>query len=455
MAIEKANKKSATNMTEGNIFRHIVLFALPLVAGNLFQQLYNTVDTWVVGNFVGSAAFSAVGTVTPITNMLIGVFTGLSSGAGVVISQRFGGGNSEGVRKAVHTAMAATFLAGLAFTTLGIAMIPFMLRLINMPADVYPEAATYLRIYFAGIAGQLIYNMGAAILRAVGNSRQPFYFLVICALSNIVLDLVFVLVFHMGVAGVAWATILSQALSASLVIVVLMRTDSCIRLELPRLGLQRVTLKAMVMIGLPTALQMGVTSFSNIFVQAYINQFGSACMGGWTAFNKIDQLIFLPAQSIGLATMTFVGQNLGAGQLRRAKQGVHRAFLFSLGINLVIILSIHFSAPALVRFFIDEEEVLHYGVLFLRNLNPFYIVVSITQTYSGALRGAGRTKAPMFIVLGSYVLFRQIYLFFMSNFICNEALPIAMGYPAGWLLAATLFLIVYYRKGLESAKVLA
>ena len=452
--MRNGTKKSVTNMTEGNIFRHIIFFALPLLAGNLFQQLYNTVDTWVVGNFVGSAAFSAVGTVSPITNTLIGVFTGLSSGAGVVISQRFGGSNTDGVRKAVHTAIAATLIASIAFTVLGIAMIPFVLRIINMPLDVYPEAATYLRIYFAGIAGQLVYNMGAAILRAVGNSRQPFYFLMICAVSNIVLDLVFVLVFHMGVAGVAWATVISQAISAVLVVVVLMRSDSCIRLELPQLRIQRVTLKAMVMIGLPTALQMGVTSFSNIFVQAYINFFGSACMGGWTAFNKIDQLIFLPAQSIGLAVMTFVGQNLGAGQIKRAKQGVMRGVFFSFVINLCIIISIHLSAPALVRFFIDDESVLHYGVLFLRNLNPFYIVISITQIYSGALRGAGRTRAPMFIILGSYVAFRQVYLFVMANFIRNEALPIAMGYPFGWLLAATLFLIVYHRKGLEHNSVL-
>lgn len=455
MAAADIKKKSVTNMTEGNIFRHIVIFALPLLAGNLFQQFYNTVDTWVVGNFVGSAAFSAVGAVSPITNMLIGIFSGLSSGAGVVIAQRFGGGNDEGVRKAVHTALAATLIAAVAFTTFGICMIPVMLRAMNMPADVWPEASIYLRIYFAGITGQLIYNMGAAILRAVGNSRQPFYYLMVCAMCNVVLDLVFVLVFHMGVAGVAWATVVSQAVSAVLVVALLLRTEGCIRLELSQLSIQRITLKAMVMIGLPTALQMGITSFSNIFVQAYINFFGSDCMGGWTAFNKIDQLIFLPAQSIGLAVMTFVGQNLGAGQIRRAKQGVHRALLLSLGINASIILLIHFAAPALVRFFIDQEGVLHYGVLFLRYLNPFYIVISVTQTFSAALRGAGRTKAPMFIILGSYVVFRQIYLFVMANFIRNEALFIAMGYPFGWVLAATLFLVVYYRRGLEYNRVLA
>lgn len=455
MAAESIKKRSVTNMTEGNIFRHIIVFALPLLAGNLFQQLYNTVDTWVVGNFVGSAAFSAVGTVAPITNMLIGLFTGLSSGAGVVISQRFGGNNAEGVRKAVHTALAATLIAGIFFTAFGVALIPFLLRIIRMPADVYPEANTYLLIYFGGITGQLVYNMGAAILRAVGNSRQPFYFLVLSAISNIVLDLLFVLVFHMGVAGVAWATVVSQVLSAALVIVVLMRADGSIRLELPQLRIQRITLKAMIIIGLPTALQMGITSFSNIFVQAYINYFGSDCMGGWTAYNKIDQLIFLPAQSIGLAVMTFVGQNLGAGQIRRAKQGVTRALLLSLFINVSIILLIHFTAPALVSFFIDKEEILYYGVLFLRKLNPFYVLISITQTYSSALRGAGRSKEPMFIMLFSYVVFRQIYLFVMANYISNEVLPIAMGYPAGWLLSAVLFILVYYRKGLESRQALA
>ena len=446
-------KKTVTNMTEGNIFRHIIVFALPLLAGNLFQQLYNTVDTWVVGNFVGSAAFSAVGTVSPITNTLIGVFTGLSSGAGVVLSQRFGGGNTEGVRKAVHTAMAATLIASAVFTVFGIAMIPLVLQIRNMPADVYPEATVYLHIYFGGITGQLIYNMGAAILRAVGNSRKPFYFLMICAVCNVVLDLVFVLVFHMGVAGVAWATVISQAVSAVLVVALLMRSDSCIRLDLPQLRIQGITLKAMILIGLPTALQMGVTSFSNIFVQAYINFFGSACMGGWTAYNKIDQLVLLPAQSIGLAVMTFVGQNLGAGQVKRAKQGVHRALLFSLAINACLILCIHASAAELVRFFIDDEDVLYFGVLFLRYLNPFYILISLTQVYSGALRGAGRPRAPMYISLGSFVAFRQVYLFIMANFVRNEILPIAMGYPFGWVLAAGLYLIVYYRRGLEYSKV--
>jgi len=444
-------KKTVTNMTEGNIFRHIIIFSLPLLAGNLFQQLYNTVDTWVVGNFVGSAAFSAVGTVSPITNMLIGVFTGLSSGAGVVISQRFGGDNAEGVRKAVHTAMAATLIASLVFTAVGVALIPLLLRMIKMPPDVYPEAYTYLLIYFGGITGQLIYNMGAAILRAVGNSRQPFYFLVLCALSNIVLDLVFVLVFHMGVAGVAWATVISQAISAVLVVLVLIRAEGCIRLELPQLRIQRVTLKAMVMIGLPTALQMGITAFSNIFVQSYINYFGSDCMGGWTAYSKIDQLIFLPAQSIGLAVMTFVGQNLGAGQGKRARQGVNRAFLLSLVINASIILLIDSSAQTLVRFFIEKEEVLHYGVLFLKYITPFYILISATQIYSSALRGAGRSKAPMYIMLFAYVVFRQFYLFVMANFIANEPLPIAMGYPAGWIVSAALLLIAYYRKEPESS----
>ncbi|MBQ2896368.1 MAG: MATE family efflux transporter [Oscillospiraceae bacterium] len=440
----KKKAASVTNMTKGSILRHITLFSLPLLAGNLFQQLYNTVDTWVVGNYVGSAAFSAVGTVTPIINTLIGVFSGLSAGAGVVISQRFGGGNMDGVRKAAHTAMAATLILGAVFTAVGMLMVPFMLRLIKMPADVLPQGTVYLRIYFAGVAGQLLYNMGAGILRAVGNSRQPFYFLVICALMNIALDLLFVIGFHMGVAGVAWATILSQAVSAVLVIIVLLRTDSCVRLEPAQLRIHGITLRAMVAMGLPTALQMGITSFSNIFVQAYINHFGSACMGGWTAYVKIEQFVLLPGQSVSLALMTFVGQNIGAGQWKRAKQGVHRSILLLVLIDIAAILLIWFSAPALVHFFIQEEAVLGYGVLFLRWVIPCTIFFCLCQPYSAALRGSGRPIAAMLISLFSYVAFRHIYLYIMSTFIANEPLPVVMGYPLGWVMASLLYLLVYY-----------
>ena len=301
----------------GSITRHLIQFALPLLAGNVFQQLYNMVDTWVVGNFVSNEAFSAVGTVGPIINMLIGFFMGLSSGAGVVISQYYGAHRPEKVRDTVHTAMVLTLVLCAVFTALGLALIPAMLDLMNTPAEVLPESTAYLSIYFSGITGLLIYNMGSGILRAVGDSRRLFYFLVVSAVLNTGLDLLFVIRFHMGVAGVAWATIIAQAVSAVLVLAVLMRTvlmrtDSCVRVELRRLRVHWDMLKKIVRVGIPAALQMAVTAFSNVFVQSYINHFGADCMSGWTAYTKIDQLMFLPMQSLALSATTFVGQNLGA-----------------------------------------------------------------------------------------------------------------------------------------------
>ena len=318
------------DMTKGSITKHLINFALPLMVGNLFQQLYNMVDTWVVGNFVSNEAFSAVGTVTPIINMLIGFFLGLSSGAGVVISQYYGAQREEKVRQAVHTSMVLTFLLGIVFTAAGILMTPLMLRLMKTPAEVAPEQTTYLTIYFAGVMGLLIYNMGSGILRAVGDSRRPFYFLVVSAVLNTALDLLFVLRFGMGVEGVAWATVIAQAVSALLVIVVLLRTQQAVRLIPRDLRIHLPVLRQIIRVGVPSALQMAITAFSNVFVQSYINSFGADCMGGWTAYTKIDQLMLLPMQSLALSATTFVGQNLGRGNEPRARQGVRRALAIAM-----------------------------------------------------------------------------------------------------------------------------
>ena len=284
------------DMTTGNITRHIISFALPLLIGNIFQQLYNTVDTWVVGKFVSNEAYAAVGTVGPIINMLIGFFMGLSSGAGVVISQYYGAKRFAEVEKTVHTAIAMTLILGIAFTGLGLFMTPYMLTLMKTPENVLPESTAYLTIYFSGILSLMLYNIGAGILRAVGDSKRPFYYLVVCAVMNTVLDLVFVIQFKMGVRGVALATILSQATSAVLVMITLLRTDECIRLRLGKLQLHWEMLKKIFRVGIPAAIQMAITAFSNIFVQSYINFFGDNCMSGWTTYAKVDQLLFLPMQ---------------------------------------------------------------------------------------------------------------------------------------------------------------
>ena len=438
------------DMTQGSTTRHLVRFALPLLAGNLFQQLYNMVDTWVVGNFVSNEAFSAVGTVTPIINTLIGFFLGMSSGAGVVISQYYGAHRPEKVREAVHTAMLLTVIMGVVFTGVGIAMTPLMLELMKTPAEVVPDQTAYLTIYFAGIMGLLLYNMGSGILRAVGDSQRPFYFLLVSAGVNTALDLLFVLKFGMGVEGVAYATIIAQAVSAVLTIAVLIGYDGSVKLSLRDLRIHWRMLKKIVAVGIPAALQMAITAFSNVFVQGYINHFGADCMSGWTAYTKIDQLVILPVQSLSLASTTFVGQNLGVGNVERAKGGVRRALYLSFAVTAVLLVPVLTLAPDMTAFFNSKPEVVSYGALLLRLLSPFYFFFCINQIYSGALRGSGNSQVPMIIMLGSFVVFRQIYLYVMAHFISNEIVPIAMGYPAGWFVCSAVTLLYYARCKFDS-----
>lgn len=444
LSLGSAKGKRDVDMTQGNILQHIISFSIPLLLGNLFQQLYNMVDTWVLGNFVSNEAYSAVGNVGPIVNMLIGSFMGLSAGAGVVISQHYGAGNYEKVQQTVHTAIVMTLALGVLFTGIGLAMIPLMLDLMNMPDSVAPEASSYLTIYFLGVMGLMVYNMGAGILRAVGDSKRPFYFLVVCALMNTALDLLFVLAFGMKVEGVAIATVLSQGVSAVLVIITLMRTNNCVKVQLHKLRIHWDLLKRIVGVGIPAALQMALTSFSNVFVQSYINHFGPDCMSGWTTYSKVDQLLFLPMQSISLATTTFVGQNLGKGLIERAKQGIKISLLVACSVTVLLMIPVIVFAPFLAAFFNAKAEVIEYSSLFLRWLTPFYVLCCFNQIHVAALRGAGNSRAPMIITLSAFVGFRQLYLFVMSQF-CNEILPISMSYPAGWLLCSAITAIYYHK----------
>ena len=297
----------------------------------------------------------------------------------------------------------------------------------------------------------MVYNMGAGILRAVGDSRRPFYFLVVCAVLNTALDLLFVIQFKMGVQGVALATIVSQAVSAVLVIITLMRTNTCIRFLPRKLRLHWDLLKKIFRVGIPAALQMAVTAFSNIFVQSYINFFGADCMSGWTTYAKVDALLFLPMQSIALASTTFVGQNLGKNQPERARKGVRNALFMAVGTTVVLMGPVLYFAPEIVAFFNEKPEVVNYGAMLLRWVSPFYVLCCFNQVYSGALRGAGNSKAPMVIMLCSFVAFRQIYLFAMSR-ICNEIIPIAMSYPAGWLLCSVLTTVYYHKVKLTNTR---
>ena len=377
--------------------------------------------------------------------MLIGFAGGFSTGAGVVISQYYGAGDKENVRKSVHTFILFMFILSIVLSLLGVALTPFLIKIIKAPPEVAKEEYIYLTIYFSGISGLLLYNMGSAIFRAVGNSRLPFIFLVVSACLNIIMDLVFVIVLKMGTSGVALATIISQAISALLVLGALKITKFQVSFRFRELKINWKILSRIIFIGLPSAIQMAVTSFSNVFVQSYINQFGADVMGGWTAYNKVDQILFLPMQCMGLSAMTFVDQNYGAGNIKRAKRGADISLLSALTTTLILIVPVITLAPHVVAFFINgEDEVIKYGTLFLRMLSPFYLLCCFNQVYSNALRGIGRSKEPMYVMLFSFVVARQIYLFVVSRFISNTIIPIAFGYPFCWILCSTIITITYF-----------
>ena len=448
MLLKAKKRPTDVDMTQGSIGKHLINFAIPLLVGNLFQMMYNMVDTWVVGQFVGDAAFSAVGTLGSVTNLMIGFFMGLASGAGVVISRFFGAKQYDRVKDSVNTAVILTAVLCVLFTVLGICLIPAFMKMLDMPDEVMTEAVTYLSIWFAGISGLMIYNMGSAIMRAVGDSRRPFRYLVVAAITNTVLDLVFVIVFGWGVAGVAAATIIAQGLSALLTVVSLCRSESCVKISFKGMKFHKPIMKEIFVIGFPAALQMTITAFSNIFVQSYINYFGMEVMGGWTAYNKVGQLVLLPMQSFALASTTFVGQNIGQNQVERAQKGANSALLISIVSTAVLAAPIMIFSGTFVRFFNSNDEIISYGATFIRMLIPFYLMWCVNQIYSGALRGVGKSTGPMIIMIASFVLFRQAYLFVVANFISNTIYPIAMGFPAGWVLSAIITLIYYKITGL-------
>jgi putative MATE family efflux protein len=431
-------------MTEGSILRQLVLFALPLMLGNVFQMLYNTVDSIIVGNFVSKQALAAIGSTTVIVNMMVFFFNGFSIGAGVIISQYFGARDMEKLHRAIETTMAATFVLSLLFSLLGVALVKPLLRFMSTPEDVFPEATVYLRIYLGGISGLLIYNMGSGILRAVGDSTRPLYFLILTSLLNIVLDLFFVLVLKLGVAGAAIATILSQFVSGGLILLLLSRTKDIYRLSWRELRLELPILRKIVAVGLPMAIQQVLTAFSNVFVQGYINFFGSDVMAGWSSYNKLDQFIMLPMQSMSMAATTFVSQNIGAGQERRADRGTVASLLLSCGVTgIIAALLMVFAGPA-VRLFSPDSEVIRYGVLFIRTNVLFLLFNCINHVLAGALRGRGDSAGPMIIMLSCFVAARQLYLYLITHFVSNTPRIVGFGYPVGWMLCCAVELSYFW-----------
>ena len=446
MAAVKAPSNQNTNlMTEGSIVKNLLLFALPLILGNLLQQMYNTADSIIVGNFVGSNALAAVGSSGSPIYLLIGFSQGVAVGAGVVISQYLGAGDHKETREAVHTSLAIAVLMGLVLTIGGVACCRALLTAMNTPAEVMGDAVTYLRLYFGGVLFSVVYNMTAGILNAAGNSRRSLVYLAAASVTNIVLDLVLIAGLKMGVAGAAIATDLSQLVSCVLSLRFLMKTDDACHVELSGIRLHRSMAGRIIRVGLPTGIQNMVISISNVLVQAGVNGYGAAAMAGFGAYMKIDGFNILPVTSISMAATTFVGQNYGAGRLDRVKKAVW----VTLGIGILYTLCTGAALLAgqdfILHLFTRDEAVIVFGKLAMHWFCPFYFLLSILHGLAGAVRGTGASVPPMVVLLVSLCLFRIVWIqWVLPSF--STINGIFLLYPVSWGLGAVL-MALYAWKG--------
>lgn len=431
-------------MTEGSIFKQILYFSIPLIIGNLFQQLYNTVDSIVVGNFIGDNALAAVNSSGAIVQLLISFFMGLSMGGGVTISNYFGARNREGVHKAVHTTFALSVLSGVLATIIGVVFTPAILKLVNVDPEVMADSVLYLRIYFMGILGLIVYNMCSGMLRAVGDSRHPLYFLIVSSVINVVLDILFVAVFNLGIAGVAYATLIAQFASAILSIRQLMRADQMYKLELKKVRFHMDILKRIIKIGLPSALQNAIVSFSNVVVQANINSFGKEAMAGAGSYMKVDGFALMPVMSFSMALTTFVGQNIGAKEFERVKKGTKIGVLMSCTTILIISMILLVFAPQVMSIFSSNPNVIAVGKTMMYSVVPGYLFVAISHALAGVLRGAGLTKIPMYVMVVCWCVCRVIWITVTVK-LFNDIRFVFLGWPVTWVLSATV-LIIYYKR---------
>ena len=437
----ETQKKKTTMMTEGIIWRQLIAFAVPLLLGNLLQQLYNTVDSIVVGQFIGSDALAAVSSSNSLINMVIGMFLGIATGAGVIISQYYGARNEKKMQDAVHTAISLCFIGGIILIVVGITFSPAILRLMGTPENVMANSVVYFRIFFAGSLFNLTYNMAAGILRAVGDSKNPLYFLAASSIANIILDILFVVVGGMGVEGVAYATVIAQALSMVLCLRTLSRTDDIYKLDLKKLSLKPSMVKMILVTGLPTGLQHSIISLSNVIVQANINAYGAMAMAGFGSYLKIDGFAQLPMQSFCLAATTFTGQNIGARKTDRVKKGIWQNMAICLIYVGVVSVAMYTYAPQLISIFSAEPEVIRFGTISMRLIIPFYAILPIHQVLMGTMRGAGKTMESMAISVGNMCVLRMIYINFLVPFFPSYE-AVMMCYPITWI--GTVILDVLY-----------
>ncbi len=441
-----ASARSAkVDMTEGVIWKKVLLFAIPILLTNLLQQLYNTIDSIIVGQYLGKIALAAVGSTGQITNLFIGFFVGVSTGAGVVVSQAYGARDNDRLHKAVHTSFAVAIIIGIVLGVVGIIFAPQILTLTKTPSDVFDAAVAYLRIIFAGMLFTTLYNIGSGILRAVGDSQRPLYYLAASAVTNIVLDLLFVMVFDMGINGAALATIIAQAISAVLVMARLIRTKDVYRLVIKSIGIDTQQFKEIIRIGIPAGMQSAIMNLSSVIVQSFVNAEGSTIMAGFAAAAKIDAFIYMPISALALTVTTFVGQNIGSGNLDRVKKGSRTCILLSASMTFVFgIVAAIFSEP-LISLLSSDPAVISYGGDFVKIFASLYFILAIAEAMSGSIRGAGVSTPPMMISIVTLCIFRIVYLFVLVPLIDNIHV-ITCCYPASWLVNVIAF-SVYYFKG--------
>lgn len=436
--------KKSTVMTEGSIWKKILFFSIPLILGNLFQQLYNTVDSIIVGNYIGSEALAAVGSSGSLINLLIGFCIGASAGAGVVIAQFYGAQDREGVRKAVHTTIAIAIAAGAVLTVVGIVATPILLKAMGTPQEVFDQASIYLKVYFGGILFSVVYNMSAGILNAVGNSKRSLVYLMIAATSNIFLDLLFVVVLKMGIVGAAIATDISQLLSCIFIILFLVRSEDVYRIKLKDIRCYDNLLGKILKIGLPTGVQNIVISLSNVIVQSSVNSFGAVAMAGFAAYIKVDGFNILPVLSFSMAATTFVGQNVGAGRLDRVKKGMYVSVAMGIIYTVCTGILLLTFAPQVIGVFTQNGKVVEYGVYIMKFFCPFYWMLGILHILAGTIRGTGKTMQAMVVFLFSLCIFRVLWIWGAMS-VSHKIGGVMLGYPLSWLVGLVMILIYVWK----------
>lgn len=434
-----------SRITEGPIWRHLLSFFFPILLGTFFQQLYNTVDAIIVGNFVGTEALAAVGgPAAVLINFLVNLFVGLSSGATVIVAQYYGARQMQELRRTVHTALALAIAAGLGIMILGIALSYPAMVLMGTPAEVMDYSLIYLRIYFVGSIASFLYNVGSSVLRAIGDTKRPLYFLIAACLTNIVLDLVFVVGFGLEVLGVALATVLSQMVSAVLVMLVLCRPDSIFCIARKEIRFHPDILKSILRIGLPTGLQSDMYTISNMLIQSCINSFGTNTMAAWTAFCKLDAFYWMISGAFGISITTFVGQNFGAQRYDRVRKSVRVCLLLSLVTALLVSGLYALGAQPLLRMFSTDTQVIDIGTFILWRMSPFYFTFICVEVMAGAIRGTGDSLKPMLLTCGGVCVLRVVWIFTVLPLDRTLGTPL-LSYPMTWSITSLLFIIYYVR----------